>query len=107
MGILIIIVCVILSFVILIQNSKGGGLASNFSSSNQILDVAYTKDTIEQITWIGAGLLLLLCLLATPKMSPLPAKQTEKTTQTTEGAKAPAGGKTASPAQPAQKPAKP
>jgi preprotein translocase subunit SecG len=107
MGILIIIVCVALSFVILIQNSKGGGLASNFSSSNQILGVAKTKDIIEQITWIGAGLLLILCLLATPKLAPGLQKPVEKNAQTTEGNKtaAPATGKPAGQAAPkAQKP---
>ena len=67
MGILIILVCAVLIFIVLIQNSKGGGLASNFSGSNQILGVAKTKDTLEMVTWIAAGLLLLLCFLATPK----------------------------------------
>lgn len=67
LGILIILVCVVLCLIVLVQNSKGGGLASNFSSSNQILGVAKTKDILEQITWGAAGVLLLLCLLATPK----------------------------------------
>ena len=67
MGILLIIVCAVLIFIVLIQNSKGGGLASNFSGSNQILGVAKTKDTLEMVTWIAAGLLLLLCFFSTPK----------------------------------------
>ena len=67
MGILIIIVCAFLIFIVLIQNSKGGGLTSNFSGSNQILGVAKTKDTLERVTWIAACILLVLCFLATPK----------------------------------------
>jgi len=66
-GVLIIIVCAVLILVVLVQNSKGGGLASNFSSSNQILGVAKTKDVLEQITWIAAGILFILCLFSTPK----------------------------------------
>ena len=33
--ILIVITAVILTFVVLIQNSKGGGLTASFSSANQ------------------------------------------------------------------------
>ena len=40
--VLIILACIVLAFVILIQNSKGGGLASNFASSNQIMGVRKT-----------------------------------------------------------------
>ena len=34
-SVLILMVCVFLVLVVLVQNSKGGGLAANFSSSNQ------------------------------------------------------------------------
>ena len=37
--------------VVLIQESKGGGLASNFSSSNSVLGVRKTTDFIEKATW--------------------------------------------------------
>ena len=37
--ILAVIVAVLLSFIVLIQESKGGGLASSFASSNQIMGV--------------------------------------------------------------------
>ena len=37
--------------IVLIQESKGGGLASNFSSSNQIMGVRKTTDFIEKATW--------------------------------------------------------
>lgn len=66
-GILIVIVSALLVLIVLVQSSKGGGLASGFSSSTQILGVAKTKDVLEQITWGAAGILFILCLLSTPK----------------------------------------
>ncbi|NQY67994.1 MAG: preprotein translocase subunit SecG [Flavobacteriales bacterium] len=57
--VLIMIVCVLLALVILIQNSKGGGLASNFSAGNQIMSVKKTADTLENATWgLAIGLLI-------------------------------------------------
>jgi preprotein translocase subunit SecG len=49
--ILIDIAAVLLSFIVTIQNSKGGGLASGFSSSNQIMGVRKTTDFLEKGTW--------------------------------------------------------
>lgn len=49
--VLIILVCLLLLGVVLIQNSKGGGLASDFSSSNQIIGVQRTGDFLEKATW--------------------------------------------------------
>lgn len=60
--ILIVVACVILSFFVLIQNSKGGGLASNFASSNQIMGVKKTTETLEKGTWGVAALIMILCL---------------------------------------------
>ena len=63
-SVLIFIVCVLLILIVLVQNSKGGGLASNFSSSNQIMGVKKTTDFLEKATWTLAGSLLFLCLVA-------------------------------------------
>ena len=63
-SILILIVCVFLALIVLVQNSKGGGLAANFSSSNQIMGVRKTADFLEKATWTLAGSLVFLCLLA-------------------------------------------
>lgn len=49
--ILIILAAVLMIGIVLIQESKGGGLASNFSSSNQIMGVRKTTDFIEKATW--------------------------------------------------------
>ena len=61
---LIVLVCVFLILIVLVQNSKGGGLAANFSASNQIMGVRKTADFLEKATWTLAGSLVLLCLLA-------------------------------------------
>jgi preprotein translocase subunit SecG len=63
-SVLIVIVCVFLALIVLVQNSKGGGLAANFSASNQIMGVRKTADFLEKATWTLAGSLVFLCLLA-------------------------------------------
>ena len=60
--ILALIICVLLVLVVLVQNPKGGGLASNFASSNQIMGVKKTTDFLEKATWTLAIALLVLCL---------------------------------------------
>lgn len=63
-SVLIIIVCILLTLVVLVQNSKGGGLASNFSSSNQIMGVRKTADFLEKATWTLAVALLVLSMIS-------------------------------------------
>ncbi len=63
--ILILLVCVFLAAAVLVQNSKGGGLAANFSAPNQIMGVRKTTETIEKITWGLAIALAVLSLAAT------------------------------------------
>ena len=48
---LIVLAAVLMCFVVLIQNSKGGGLSSSFAASNQIMGVRKTTDFIEKLTW--------------------------------------------------------
>jgi preprotein translocase subunit SecG len=61
---LIFIVCLLLILIVLVQNSKGGGLASNFAASNQVMGVRKTTDFLEKGTWILAGALLFLSIIA-------------------------------------------
>ena len=49
--IIIVILAVFLCFIVTIQNSKGGGLAAGFASSNQIMGVRKTTDILEKTTW--------------------------------------------------------
>lgn len=58
--VLILVLSVALCLIVLIQKSKGGGLASNFSSSNQIMGVAKMNNFIEKWTWgLAAGIVIL------------------------------------------------
>ena len=59
-SVLILITCVLLVLIVLVQNSKGGGLASNFQSSNQFMGVRKTADFLEKTTWTLAIILLVL-----------------------------------------------
>jgi preprotein translocase subunit SecG len=43
---IILFVCILLILIVLVQNPKGGGLASSFSSSNQYMGVKRTADFI-------------------------------------------------------------
>jgi preprotein translocase subunit SecG len=64
-SVIILITCALLVLVVLVQNSKGGGLASNFSNSNQFMGVRKTADFLEKSTWTLAIILLVLALFST------------------------------------------
>jgi len=63
--ILVALICVLLIFVVLIQNPKGGGLDSTFggSGASQMFGAARSTDLIEKITWGLAIALFLLCII--------------------------------------------
>ncbi|MCH4182631.1 MAG: preprotein translocase subunit SecG [Prevotella sp.] len=68
--IIIVLVSILMIGIVLIQESKGGGLASNFSSSNQIMGVRKTTDFIEKATWglaIAMVVISVLCAYVAPK----------------------------------------
>jgi len=62
-SVLILIASVLITLVVLVQNSKGGGLASNFASSNQFMGVRKTADFLEKFTW-GLAIAILVFSLA-------------------------------------------
>ena len=62
--ILILIVSVLISLIVLVQNSKGGGLVSNFGGANQMMGVRQTTDFLEKATWTMGGILVVLCLIS-------------------------------------------
>jgi preprotein translocase subunit SecG len=64
-SILVLIACVLVIMVVLVQNSKGGGLAANFTSAGQSMGVRKTADFLEKSTWTLAAAIVLLCLVAT------------------------------------------
>ena len=112
---LAVVTAILLALVVLIQESKGGGLASNVSGANSVLGVRKTKDFIEKATW-GLAAALVVFSVATSffarqdaedpadlinKMS-APAPVAPTTPASTTPAQAPAGQ-----AAPAQTPAAP
>lgn len=61
--VLIVLACVALGFLVLVQNSKGGGLAGNVGGlSNQLMGVQQTTDVLEKGTWIFAGIIAILAI---------------------------------------------
>ena len=63
---LITITAILLVLIVLAQNSKGGGLSSQFggSGSSQLMGVKRTTDLLEKITW-GLAIALVVLTLAT------------------------------------------
>jgi preprotein translocase subunit SecG len=63
-SVLIIIACVLQVLIVLVQNSKGGGLAANFTSAGQTMGVRKTADFLEKSTWTIAIAIFVLSLAA-------------------------------------------
>lgn len=71
--VLTVIVAILLIGVVLVQKSKGGGLASGFSGANQIMGVRHTNDFIEKTTWTLAAIVAILAVVSVfvmPKAAP-------------------------------------
>jgi len=64
-SILIFISCCLLVLAVLVQNPKGGGLASGFSAGSQVMGVRRTADFLEKATWSLAVLILVLSVVST------------------------------------------
>jgi len=62
-SIFVVIVCILMILIVLVQNSKGGGLAANFQASNQFLGVRRTTDFLEKATWTLAVAIMLFCVV--------------------------------------------
>ena len=65
LAIVIVIASILLTIVVLIQNSKGGGLAANFASGYQTFGVRQTADILEKLTWGFAITIIVLCVFIT------------------------------------------
>ena len=62
--VLVLIASALLTIIVLLQNGKGGGLASNFVAGNQAFGVRQTADILEKITWglvafVGVGAIII------------------------------------------------
>ena len=62
--VLVLIASILITLIVLLQNGKGGGLASNFVAGNQTFGVRQTADILEKITWglvafVGIGAIII------------------------------------------------
>jgi preprotein translocase subunit SecG len=65
LSVLIAVVSVLLMATVLIQNPKGGGVDANFGGqAQQLFGAARSTDIVEKATWVLAGALIILCVLA-------------------------------------------
>lgn len=131
-SVLAILASIVLVLIVLVQNSKGGGLSANFSSSNQIMGVRKTTDFLEKMTWGLAGFVMLLSIfsvgitkkaetgpqteISAPVAAPssttapdvtLPGAQNQSSSQSKSAAPAQQQKQSAAPAQQSQTPVKP
>ena len=67
--ILVVLVSVLMCLIVLIQESKGGGLSADYSNNNQILGAPKTTNFIEKFTW---GLAIAMVFLSVISVAFLP-----------------------------------
>ncbi len=63
--ILLIIFCIALGLFVLIQNPKGGGLATGGGSASNMFGVQRTGDVLEKGTWVLLALIVVFSLAIT------------------------------------------
>ena len=78
----VLLASALLTIIVLLQNGKGGGLASNFVAGNQTFGVRQTTDILEKITWylvafVGIGAIVVNVFTLNP------AKDVDYTEQVT------------------------
>ena len=63
LAVLALVGSVLITLIVLLQNGKGGGLASNFTAGNQTFGVRQTTDILEKITWGLVGFIFLVSVV--------------------------------------------
>ena len=61
--ILIVVAAILMIGIVLIQESKGGGLSSSFAGYNQVAGVRKTTDFIEKATWALAASMVVISII--------------------------------------------
>lgn len=98
LAVVISIACILLVFLVLMQNPKGGGFSTDFGSSHQLGGVKQTNQFIENSTWSLAGIIGVLSIVMTlmyTRPTIIPTNEDQNTEQPADQ-----GGQ-----QPAQQPA--
>lgn len=62
--ILIVIAAILLTLLVLVQNSKGGGLANSFAGGNQVMGAPKTADFLEKASWTLIAIIVVLSIAA-------------------------------------------
>lgn len=62
--ILIVIAAILLTLLVLVQNSKGGGLAAGFAGGNQVMGAPKTADFLEKATWTLIAAIVIFSIAA-------------------------------------------
>ena len=62
--ILIVIAAILITLLVLVQNSKGGGLAAGFASGNQVMGAPRTADFLEKATWTLIAIIVVFSIAA-------------------------------------------
>ena len=60
--VLIVLTALLMVGIVLIQESKGGGLASQFADIKRHAGVRKTTNLVERTTWILAGIMVVICV---------------------------------------------
>lgn len=60
----IVIASILLTIVVLLQNGKGEGMASNFVAGNQAFGVRQTADFLEKVSWGLVTFILVLSVIS-------------------------------------------
>lgn len=81
--IIIVLASILLTFLVFVQNPKGGGLSSDFGSAQQLGGVQQTNNFVVKGTWTLAGIIMVFSILLTLRnKTPEPVRQDVQTEQT-------------------------
>ena len=61
----IVVLSIVLIGLVLVQKSKGGGLAAGFQSANSTLGAPKTASFLEKASWSLMGIIAVLCIIVT------------------------------------------
>lgn len=64
-SVLLVLASIALVLVVIVQKSKGGGLAAGFSGAHNIMGVRQSNNAIEQATWYLIATIMVLCIAYT------------------------------------------
>ncbi len=84
LSIVIILASIFLIFVVFVQNPKGGGLSSQFGSSQQLGGVKKTNEFIEKATWTLAAVIMVVSIILTGMSKPAKIKELPKEKESKE-----------------------